>query len=62
MVLIPCSVDVVLPKSLYHFRFTTVADSNLVMSKTTLFLIFIDKQTFYLKYTVQNLNEYGIKS
>ena len=29
----PCSVDVDLPKSLCHFRFTTVPNSNLAMSK-----------------------------
>ena len=61
MVLIPCSVDVFLPKSLCHFRFTTVNDSNLAMSKTIFILISIDTSTFYLKYTVQNLNEYDIK-
>ena len=51
------SVSVFLPKSLCHFRCTTVADSNLVMSKTILILISINAQTFYLKYTVQNFNE-----
>ena len=42
MVLILCSVGVVLPKSLCHFRFTTVVDSNLAMSKTIFILISAD--------------------
>ena len=41
LVLITCSVGVFLPKSLCNFRFTTVPDSNLAMSKTILILISI---------------------
>ena len=61
MVLIACSIGVFLTKSLCHFRFTTVTDSNLAMSKTIVIVISIDTQTFYLKYIVQNLNEYDMK-
>ena len=46
LVLIPCSVGVVLLKSLCHFRLTTVPDSNLTMSRTILTLISINPDFF----------------
>ena len=35
-------MNIFLPKSLYHFRFATVPDSNLAISKSILILLSID--------------------
>ena len=42
MILIPGSFGTFLPKSLCHFRFTTVPDSNLFMNETILIFISVD--------------------
>ena len=42
MVLIPCLVDVFLPRSLCHLRLTTMPVSSLTIRKTVLILISMD--------------------